>query len=273
MIGNIIILKDGLFMEKKENVLKWGVLVSYIIMLVVNVLAGALPLNGITTGEISQKYESLFTPAGYTFMIWIVIYALLALYIMYLFGVFKKFKPDPSQLSVVNFYFIILNVLNALWLFSWHYELLLLSVVILFLMLACLIIINLNIAKLDLDEGQTLFVKTPFAIYMAWITIACIAGVATLLVSLGWNGFGISDSVWTVIVLLVAIVISVAATINLNSAAYALTILWALAGILVQQLTFYNGIYTNIIITVIIGMIAMVASIGYLIYKNTKKIS
>jgi hypothetical protein len=39
-------------------------------MIVLNVLANALPLGGRTTGEISDAYPNLFAPAGYTFAIW-----------------------------------------------------------------------------------------------------------------------------------------------------------------------------------------------------------
>ena len=65
------------------------VVVTYIAMVAVNYLANALPLNGRRTGEVSDAYPSLFTPAGLTFSIWGVIYLLLALHVLYQLGLFR----------------------------------------------------------------------------------------------------------------------------------------------------------------------------------------
>lgn len=47
---------------------------SFFAMIAVNALANILPFNGMNTGEISNLYNVLFTPAGYVFSIWGVIY-------------------------------------------------------------------------------------------------------------------------------------------------------------------------------------------------------
>src|SRR5690348_6446770 len=67
---------------------KIAVTVTYLAMVFVNYLANALPLNGRGTGKISDAYANLFAPAGLTFAIWGVIYALLALHILYQWGLF-----------------------------------------------------------------------------------------------------------------------------------------------------------------------------------------
>ncbi|WP_241433194.1 hypothetical protein [Listeria cornellensis] len=46
----------------------------FVIMVGINALANILPLNGLNTGEISNRLDVLFTPAGYVFVIWGVIY-------------------------------------------------------------------------------------------------------------------------------------------------------------------------------------------------------
>ena len=43
------------------------VLAAYLVMILVNALANILPINGITTGEVSDSYPNLFAPAGLTF--------------------------------------------------------------------------------------------------------------------------------------------------------------------------------------------------------------
>ena len=58
------------------------VAITYLTMIVTNYLANALPLNGRSTGDISDAYPSLFTPAGITFSIWGVIYLLLGAHVL-----------------------------------------------------------------------------------------------------------------------------------------------------------------------------------------------
>ncbi|MCA9929302.1 MAG: hypothetical protein KC419_12510, partial [Anaerolineales bacterium] len=58
-------------------------IIAFIVVLSVNVLSNALPLNGRTAGEISDALPSYFTPAGYTFSIWLLIYIGLLGFIIY----------------------------------------------------------------------------------------------------------------------------------------------------------------------------------------------
>ena len=55
---------------------------AFISMLIVNVLANAVPLNGLRTGEVAALYPNLFTPAGITFGIWSVIYGFLTIFLI-----------------------------------------------------------------------------------------------------------------------------------------------------------------------------------------------
>jgi hypothetical protein len=50
--------------------------ITFALVLTVNALANILPINGLTTGEVSDSYINLFTPAGFTFSIWGLIYTL-----------------------------------------------------------------------------------------------------------------------------------------------------------------------------------------------------
>lgn len=43
-------------------------------VLIVNGLANILPLNNLSTGEISDRFQVFFVPAGYVFSIWGLIY-------------------------------------------------------------------------------------------------------------------------------------------------------------------------------------------------------
>ncbi len=261
-------------MEKKNTILWQQILVvaSYVAMLVVNFLSNALPINGVTTQEISEKYANLFAPAGYTFAIWGVVYLLLGLYILFQFGVFKKHAIPSERLFSINNWFILLNLLNIAWVFAWHYDLILLSTIIILAMLVCLIVINLLINKLPLTLQQKLFVKVPFGVYFAWLTVATVANITTLLTYFNWNGFGLPNEVWMVIILIVVTIISVLTTLKLNCPAYALTIIWALVGILVQHLTTYNGQYLSVMVTTLLAIAIMLLTLVYLLFKNRNQL-
>ncbi len=124
--------------SKKDNLsLKLTVAISYIIMILVNALANIIPINGVTSGEVSDFYGNLFAPAGVTFSIWGVIYFLLLLYTIYQFGFLQK-GVDPYKeelLKKIGIYFSISSILNAIWIFTWHYRIIELSLPIIILML------------------------------------------------------------------------------------------------------------------------------------------
>ncbi len=77
--------------------IKIGSVISFIIMIVVNALANILPINGKTTGELSDAYPNLFVPIGLTFSIWGVIYLFLFLYTLYQTGLIWKLSPEGEK--------------------------------------------------------------------------------------------------------------------------------------------------------------------------------
>ena len=79
---------------------------SYALMIVTNISANLIPINGVRTSEISDSYENLFTPAGFTFSIWGLIYFLLALHIFYEYGLFLILFPLAKY--IYNFAILLL---------------------------------------------------------------------------------------------------------------------------------------------------------------------
>ena len=205
--------------------IKYLNLILFTGMLVMNYLANALPLNGRTTGELSSAYPNLFTPAGVTFSIWGVIYLLLAGYcIVQLSG---RGRPVAEG---IGWLFAVSCLLNALWIVAWHYEKVPLSVVIMAGLLVTLILINLKLK--DRPLGLT---KAAFGVYLGWICIATIANVTTLLVRSNWNGFGISQEVWAIVMIAVGAVIVSAAIVKLANPFLGLAVVWAFAGIILKR--------------------------------------
>jgi hypothetical protein len=73
------------------------------------------------------------------------------------------------------------------------------------------------------------------SIYLGWITVATVANVTELLDYLKWDRFGIAPETWMLIILAAVLVIAVLMNITRRDVAYALVVLWALAGIGIKQ--------------------------------------
>ncbi|MCB8926672.1 MAG: tryptophan-rich sensory protein [Ardenticatenaceae bacterium] len=205
---------------------------ALLLALSMNGLSNALPLNGRTAGEISDALPSFFTPAGYTFSIWGLIYTALIGFTIY--------QALPAQrnnwlLGRIGWGFALSSVFNAGWLLAWHYGYYALSIFIMLSLLVTLIVVYTRLeigkpnAKLSLaDRG---LVQFPFSIYLGWITVATIANIASVANYLGWNGFGIAEPTWSAIMMGAAVVIAGLILVNRRNLAYAGVLVWALFGI------------------------------------------
>ena len=237
--------------------------VTFILMVVVNALANILPINGIGTGAVSDSYPNLFAPAGITFAIWGVIYLLLAAYTVFQLGLFKKNRSmSDALMNKVGVVFSISSIANTVWIFTWHYRIIALSMVLMIIILVCLAIIVSAIRKETLSTKEKVFVKLPFSVYFGWITVATIANLTTLLVSVGWNGFGLSQTVWAIAIIAIGAAIGIITILRNKDYAYGLVILWAYAGIVIKHVseTGFNSMYPAVMITTIAAMVLVVVA-------------
>ena len=240
--------------------LKWLNIIAFLFTVLVNGLAGSTTiLGGKSTAQISDTNPTLITPAGYVFSIWGVIYILL--------GVFVVFQALPSEKEKdyqkrIGWLFVLSSLLNIAWLFLWQFEYLGLSVVLMFLLLATLIAIylRLKIGKSTVPLREKLAVHVPFSVYLGWITIASIANVTVTLVSVGWDGFGISQETWAFSIVIIALLITLLVVATRKDLAYGLVVVWALLGIAVKQSGNQNIVTTTEISAVVI-VIALALSI------------
>jgi hypothetical protein len=209
-------------------------LLAVIATIAINGLANALPLNGQTTGEISDRFQVYFVPAGYVFSIWGLIYVGLIA-----FAVYQALpaQRDNARLRRIGYLFSLSCVANIAWLFLWHYEFFPLTLVAMFALLLLLIAIylRLGIGRGQVPTAEKWLVHVPFSIYLGWITVATIANVTSVLDYLNWNGWGISPEAWTVVMLVAAAGIASAVSLTRGDVAYMLVIVWAFAGIAVKQ--------------------------------------
>lgn len=218
----------------KDNFRQAVNIASFIATIIVNGLATLLPLNGQTTAQISGRFPVYFTPAGYVFSIWGVIYTLLLGFTVYQALPAQRENPRLRRLGYLP---AIAGVLNSIWLFLWHYNQFPLTLLVMVGLLATLIAIylRLDIGRPVGSSAEKWLVNLPFSVYLGWITVATVANATILLYDLGWDGFGISPEVWAVAILLTGAAIASAVILSRVDVAYALVIIWAYIGIAVKQ--------------------------------------
>ena len=234
-------------------------LTAFLITVVVNALSNILPLNGKTTGEMSDLYPNLFTPAGYVFSIWSIIYMLLLVFAVY--QVLPR-NREKTFLRKISVFFVSSSILNIVWIFLWHYEQIVLSLVLMFALLVTLIAIylRLQIGQSNVPLTEKLCVHLPFSVYLGWITVAPIANVAAALIATNWDGWGISEVTWTILVIIIALIITLTVISTRKDVAFSLVIIWALSGIIVKQMENQSIVLTVSIGSIIIG-IALISRI------------
>ncbi len=237
--------------EFRSALLKGGNVAAFAVTLLVNSLAGVGIIGGKSTGAISDLYKTLITPAGYVFSIWGVIYVLLAVFVVF------QLLPNESDRAFhrqIGLFFILSCAFNVSWIFLWQYELIGASVPLILGLLASLVWAygRLKVGKSLVSTRERLAVHLPYSVYFGWITVASIADIAAALVSVGWDGFGISEVTWAIVFLIVALVVTLIVVFWRRDVAYGLVVIWALAGIGIGQ-----NAYQDIVTIVEVGIIAI----------------
>lgn len=247
-------------------------IIGLIFMLLINFLANYLPLNDIPTDEISDKYYNIFTPAGFTFAIWGIIYlALIILVGSLTLGMIRNKAKSLKFIDKVGYLFFVSSLLNATWLFTWHYDLIGLSVIIMVGLLTSLLLIYRRI-NFGIDNFGWLTI--PFSIYLGWISVATIANISAWQVAIEWQRFGLSESSWLIVLLAIIIFITLFFLKIRKDYAYALVILWALTGILaklVETRGFINLASLATLISILIILFASLKIAGGKISFNEQK--
>jgi tryptophan-rich sensory protein len=242
--------------------------IFYIGMIGSNILANLIPINGITTGAISDSYFNLFAPIGLTFSIWGVIYFLTGMYQTLQVTSLNNIKNNPkSKLEYkVNIGFALSSLFNTFWIFLWHYRLILLSLITIVIMLFALGYISIIL------KNKQDFIKTTFGIYFGWITIATVANITIWLVSIGVPNNTVGANIQTSLIVIVASIIGATTTILQKDIGYGLVILWALLGIYLKHISpvFFDYGYTAVINSTLLGFFIVLIAVGIAFYRMFK---
>ena len=196
--------------------------------LVINTLGAIGYINGLTQKEISDMFVTLITPSPATFSIWSVIYSLLIISVIMM--IVKKddgyYKNAVDQISTL---FIMSCILNMIWIIAFSYVMIELSVLFIFGFVITLALICQKL--LQVNDGKHWLMPLSFGLYAGWLFIATVVNTAAMLVKLNWNGFGLADDIWAIIILIIAILLIIVVTMKIRNAAFPLPVAWAFFGI------------------------------------------
>ena len=211
-----------------------GNLVAFAIVILLNFLSNALPINGQTMPEISAKYPSLFTPAGFTFAIWGAIYLGLLVFVIWQALPAQRSSDKVARLST---WFQVNCLMNAVWIVVWHYDLLVLSLLVMLVILTTLILIYRTLIA-DIDAApftEHLVLYLPFSLYAGWITLATIANASILQTSNGWDYVWLTAVQWTLLKLALAGAIGARMVLRYRDPVFGAVVIWGAYGISAMQ--------------------------------------
>jgi len=237
---------------------------GYIFMIVFNALAIIIPLGGMTTKELSDKYDSLFTPIAFTFSIWSVIYTLLLVFVIV--GVINLIRGKRKKNSLIDqrigWLFWITCLFNGGWMIAWQYQYVGLSVIIMLGFLITLIRLYTEIRRNTnhLNTADKYISLPAFSIYLGWISVATIANISAWLISIQWSAWGISPVTWTIIMIVIATLLGLIMLAKNRDVFFTLVILWALYGIMSKRISVDPVEFASIITTTQICMAFLVGT-------------
>ncbi|MCB2178443.1 tryptophan-rich sensory protein [bacterium] len=230
------------------------------LMISINALANIKPINGQQTGEISDRFDVYFVPAGYVFSIWGLIYLGMIAYTI--------FQALPSQrynttLKKIDLLYWISCAANSAWIVMWHYEYFPATMLAMVVILVSLIGVFINLKNdLSFSSGAPLwFATVPFSIYLGWISVATIANASQLLVSRGWDGWGIAPDTWAAIMIVIAGALGIGMALRFSAVAYNLVLIWAFIGIAAKH-SDNRIVFTTVLLGV--GLSSIGILVGYL---------
>ncbi len=235
----------------KDHKYSWLVVLLFTVLTVgIGAIANALPLNGVTTGAISDSFKTYFVPAGYVFSIWGLIYFALFGFTYYVW--LQRGKKNAMLDEILPWYYRG-AIANTLWIFAWHYQQFLITGILIVTLLLSLIAIQLILEKYQPKNNVEVWLaNVPFHIYLGWVSVATIANVSNILWLYVVPGVGAATGPWwAATMMIVAGILAALVTLRTRNNAFAFVVIWAIFGIMVkfsaQQVMIIAGILTIIV--------------------------
>lgn len=250
--------------ERKKAV---GNLIIFIGTLLINWLGASGQINKYSQKEVSDKYSTLITPSPSTFGIWGVIYMFLIVSTIVMI-----IRSNDTQykkiINAITSKFWIASLFNMLWIISFSYLQLELSVLFIFGLLISLLLILKSIEVFN--TKKRLILPVTFGLYAGWFFVATIVNISATLVKLKWNKFYLSENFWASLTLIIAVILIFLITLKIKNAVFPLPIAWAFYGIYTQVQSSNILINQHMILKYIAlgGSVVLIIISIYQFYKN-----
>lgn len=213
--------------DKSLNKLNFINLLAYIVNSLVTYAIQFGWIDRPNNGELSDKYQTIITPFGTSFLIWSVIF------MWQLFWVLWQFLPSQRNSEGVTrawYYYPIFTVMQAGWTISFSFEIMWLSLIFMYGILVTLISASMSLQKYKKTWKGYLLWQGPFSIQTGWIMAASSLNTNVLLVA--YSG----TTTAKIVVAALSLVVLIATSFTWLSSypvdfAIPLVIVWALTGI------------------------------------------
>jgi hypothetical protein len=235
------------------------VVVATIGMIAYNGLAAAGYVNGVTPAEISGRYPTVLTPAGYAFSIWTLIYVGLIG-----FSIYQVLRENLERLRPVRTLYLISCLLNCAWIYFWHHDQIAICLILILALLGTLILILYRFSR-ELGTPGALYTKIPFGIYAGWVTAA---SLVNFVVFLSYLGVSLGTSAWSSIgigLIFLAAIVAVTVRWRLRNYVFPMSIAWAATAIAIKQ----SGNTAIIVAAAICVIICLILTLSFVMDQKT----
>lgn len=213
-------------MDRKQLMSRMLVVLATVLMIAINALANTRGLGGVTTGAMSGRYDVPFTPAGFVFAIWGLIYVGLLTFTLY-----QAFAVS-ERLAAVRAAYVFTATANGAWLVFWHHGQLLAAQVVMLALLAALFWIRERLRATPARSVlERLLMDWPMRLYLGWIALATLANLGPVVLYGPLAVLGIDPVGWSLAVSGLVAAWGLFAALRYRDAIPLLVIAWAGWGI------------------------------------------
>lgn len=234
--------------------------VAFAATVICNVSFELLRLGGTTSAEVSDQVFAWFTPAGYAFSIWTLIYLALG---VWLISITRNYLKEGPRTYAQEALFSASCVLNIAWLATFHFEHVGAALVVILLLWGTL-------AALYAAERQA---KAPFArmapasLYLGWISVASIANAANLITRAVGEVPALGE-VSTVALVVVVLLAGYAMSRMADDKVFPLVIIWATVAVGVHLMDASPATATAVISVTVVAALLTYLRPETLIHKK-----
>lgn len=242
--------------------MRWIAAISILFVIAWNYFANSSMVYEVSVKDVSDKYINLFTPTGFTFAIWGVIYlGMIAVAI----SLFTGSKTLPAHISKFSLWIIAQSAFNSLWIHFFLSDRPVLAFIEIVLLLVSLVVLLQVVSG---DKQIAKWMKAVIGIYAGWVTAATIANATIVFMAIEWIPLNLEAVLWYKIMLLIAAIIGLAAYRKWQNVFFPISVVWALFGIGYSHLNNNSLMYWAFIPAAALLLIVLVLSA-----KNKKMIA